>query len=1017
MKDQIIVISDIHANGTNRQRLNDKFTKLPSIVGIRHANIENLYVIFAGDIANTGLKEEYEIILELAEKFKRDVEARIKGINVHFLCVPGNHDVNLANNHEVLLTLLKSEEVFLKLPSDFFRFYVERLNAYFEFSEKLTGETNHNKICKNIHKENSSNYSIGFKLYNTAIYSDNDIKMGYMKYPLEMLENNEDTARNHLVFAVMHHPLEWFEINNRRELRDKICPGVDCLITGHEHLKRYDNRMSNEYVYKEISTLAFDDPNARIDNGVTSIYIEWDSNPNHAQFSALCHLWKDYNYILADSIEEWDVPLKIVGCRNKIAEAFRTFLNELPFRIIHPNVQQLSLPDIFIYPHLHRGGKLRKKITLSSKELLNINTNGSYHIIVGSQKSGKTCLAKKLFLDLLHSGKIPVFLDYAEIGKDSFENFVNESYKKQYPTRDVEHYWSHSREQMAIIIDNYNPSLKDVSQYVEELKTILSRMSFAAITLNSDYYLNFSQDDDFKDLIATDYSVYEIAELNHSDRHHLISKWYSLDRDAPPLGSPDATKEIFEIERVITVMFGHSIVPKFPMYVSLFLQVMVDGGIAHNSDDVGTYGSLYELVIKTQLAKYFGKTLPDVLNFLSEFCYYLYVRNGFTMYFSEQDYTLFANEFNDSYGTEYRPITILKKLTSAGVIIKHIGEKNQSFVHEYFYYYFIAVYLDKHSDEPEVNQQIHDLCVNFYDVHQANIWLFLTHISNKKVVVSTLLNYANSILADIPEVEFEADLKFVEQLRRNGTELHFHDDKYEVLQEKRYASEDRREEAEQELQSPKGLDSTDTIEPVVQFVQATKAVDALGQLLRNFIGELKTGPKQELLETAYRLTCRTINYFLAGMISAAQFLIKKLKEETPEGLSEEKITSVIDDCSTYIYYFLLAFSYTNVHRVATAVAHPMLKKPYGVVKGKLPDTVSFTLIQATVDLYVNQNPDTFLDPYDLQGLYKSVFCRELIQTIVFHYMYMYIDDSNLKQKLCSKYKIGYSSLVQAQKLR
>ena len=99
------------------------------------------------------------------------------------------------------------------------------------------------------------------------------------------------------------------------------------------------------------------------------------------------------------------------------------YLNDPGISLHHRDRGLLKLRDVFLYPDLMemrtRGERFGQRVSGECvRELLSPSSN---LLITGDTESGKTCLAKMLFLELLDDGVIPVFLD-ATIKPPSIES-------------------------------------------------------------------------------------------------------------------------------------------------------------------------------------------------------------------------------------------------------------------------------------------------------------------------------------------------------------------------------------------------------------------------------------------------------------------------------------------------------------------------------------------------------------------------------------------------------------------
>jgi hypothetical protein len=96
----------------------------------------------------------------------------------------------------------------------------------------------------------------------------------------------------------------------------------------------------------------------------------------------------------------------------KITDKFWTFLvNSELLTNAHAHKNNILLDEIFVYPELVKydeSGEYEKKI--SSEKLLTTFADNSRILIAGEDRSGKTALCKKLFVELRERNYIPIYI-------------------------------------------------------------------------------------------------------------------------------------------------------------------------------------------------------------------------------------------------------------------------------------------------------------------------------------------------------------------------------------------------------------------------------------------------------------------------------------------------------------------------------------------------------------------------------------------------------------------------------
>ena len=123
----------------------------------------------------------------------------------------------------------------------------------------------------------------------------------------------------------------------------------------------------------------------------------------------------------------------------------------------------MTLTDIFVAPDFREflpltikrraardfvaGNKVMKEIALEP-----------YHLITGAEKSGKTALAKKIYLEAHTRGIVPVLLNGREIRKtnvDKVEFYIEQSFNNQYSKDLFERFTQLPKSKKLVIVDDF----------------------------------------------------------------------------------------------------------------------------------------------------------------------------------------------------------------------------------------------------------------------------------------------------------------------------------------------------------------------------------------------------------------------------------------------------------------------------------------------------------------------------------------------------------------------------------
>lgn len=227
------------------------------------SQLENIdFVVFSGDIAFSGQKEEFELANQQLIKPLRDQ----LGPNVPIYFVPGNHDITRSEFSKIpteWAQILSSEnntdiEQLLQDPLK-----VATLNKplknFYDFAEQQNCKYDSSKLHR-VDVIQKGGISIGIVCLNTAWLSARcNIKprapakekefwdRGVLRTTEAQISDALDELRGKdIVIAIMHHPLHWLEEVEQAKAEQLIGSTCHIVLNGHEHRPNM-NRLSNAF--------------------------------------------------------------------------------------------------------------------------------------------------------------------------------------------------------------------------------------------------------------------------------------------------------------------------------------------------------------------------------------------------------------------------------------------------------------------------------------------------------------------------------------------------------------------------------------------------------------------------------------------------------------------------------------------------------------------------------------------------------------------------------------------------
>jgi predicted phosphodiesterase len=215
------------------------------------------FIAFTGDVAYSGDVEEYT----LAAKFFFDPLLETTGVSKdRIFVVPGNHDVewskidpSLARTMCNLLGDRDQTNQFLSHEHDrgsaFYKFdaYSRFVNSYFEGA--LSFDIGEYFYVRSIQVGGTRIFIIGLNSAWMSACKRNDkgevLDLGNLLIGEKQLEEALDRIEDGgLRIALLHHPLEWLQENDRFRVEKRLDSECDFILHGHWHIPRIEIRQS-----------------------------------------------------------------------------------------------------------------------------------------------------------------------------------------------------------------------------------------------------------------------------------------------------------------------------------------------------------------------------------------------------------------------------------------------------------------------------------------------------------------------------------------------------------------------------------------------------------------------------------------------------------------------------------------------------------------------------------------------------------------------------------------------------
>lgn len=1011
----ILQLGDIHFSAKS-DRVRSRATAIKDAVVSTFPRIEGCIIAIPGDIANTGSSDEYEVAFAFLEELRSALLAA-RVTEVEFALVPGNHDCNLRKQSDTRTFIFENLRSFLSKPLDFDGANYRAITAvqadFFEF-EAILRSRDLTPPSEQLYYVRSFAFGarvVHFHCFNTAWLSRRNEVQAELFIPQELLVP-PSTGSADLSIAMLHHPFNWLDANNVRAVSDFIAANADIVLTGHEHVAGASRRQ-----FLEGQTVDFIEAGCLQEVGMEEstfnvLAIDFDSAAQRImRFSFERGLYAKVHD------REWALARNDGRTRSTLrnTDVFMAELRSVGTGFRHPRCTPpsctLSLRDFFVYPDLRHQtldkvicGESPTRETITGENICSFVEQNHMVLLYGADDSGKSSLLKILYEDLSSRGYAPLLVRGEELrGKSTDEaviEVVRAAAANQYSPACAEAYMQLGQNKRFVLLDDVH-KLKSNKATVKRAVDVLQCMFLGVVATASDLYalqqLTYSTDDS----VFGTFERCDIKEFGRYHRQRLIEKWHYLGRETTSEPA-ELSRKVILTDKTISTVMGKNVLPHYPVTILTLLQLLEANEIPNTAN--GSYGYLYEVLIKTALAGARGPS-HDVdlkVTYLSRVAFAMYRVKGASLPESE------IRDVHNSYCSTYDMIRdfgeMMSELQSAEVLVFARG--SYRFKYPYMLYYFIAKYFQENARYLQSN--LHEVADHLYNDTNANALIFYVYLTKDAELIQHLVDDARRIYDEYPVCDFASHVDYINNLF--GTQppplvLPSAD----VVSNRNEANRRYDQAIEEQSETSQELDVKydRQLNDVLKVNIAFKTLGILGQVLRNFTGSLEGPLKLDITRECYALGMRTLSALLAlaaeNIEDLRQYIGQLIAERT--GVSDKQLAELTDRA---IIWLTLVAGYGSVKRISYAVGHEDLTATYSKVLSGNSD-LGTRIIDVAIKLdHYEAPPET-----DLRRLKKEVrnnfFAYTILRDLVADFLYLYSTDYPTMQALGDMWDIKVSA--------
>jgi nucleoside phosphorylase len=680
----------------------------------------------------------------------------------------------------------------------------------------------------------------------------------------------------------------------------------------------------------------------------------------------------------------------------QLSNDFQEFLENTGIKFAHRNREHISLNDLFVYPDLIiKNQSLEKPPFNIPGEKLWEDENRL--LILGDEQSGKTSLAKRLFIDAISYKYLPLLIEGGSIKSSRIEEQIAKLVETTYSFITAQDFLQ--GDNLVCIVDDLSKNKlnkKAKSKLIAQLNSIFSRTIILAETSFIYIAPDFPELDDYKEL--------EILSLGNVRRSQLIEKWVELE-STEEVDDLQVWAKKDELQLHVDSLVRKNIVPAKPFHILMLLQSFET--MTSHRLELTAYGHCYQYLIYQALERVHVKQteIDTYFNVLSELGGVILESS------SESSESLDKSEldtFFEKYSNDFLPVDqnkVIGDLVNSFILQR--SDNVLKFRYRYLFYFFaakkIAESLQKEKREKAKNK-IKSLVNKIHLEKASNIVLFLTFHSKDPWIMDEILLSVMDIFSDEKAVTLEAgSLSFLQDFIKQIPELILEERDARQERLKHDRQKDRIEEQQEDRNRyvDENQDPSELIEKVNKVV---RAIEVCGQIFRNRLGSLERDYLELIYEESLSVSLRLLNVFLRFSEYVREESIRKIKNkiEQNQNISNSKIIKEIE-------YFYLGMNYMVILGMLYKISFSL-----GSVKGReiyikvteSKGNPAWRLIQEIIELQFEKKLDiNKIDKLNIE-FSKNYICQRFLKEIILRHCYMHDIGYRERQKLAAKLNIS-----------
>lgn len=860
----LLHISDAHIRDQSDLVLGNA-EKIASAIRPYLPNASAVFLIFTGDIAYSGKKEEYDLAEKFINEIKKIIAIDFNGL-IDLITVPGNHDCDFSCDNgarKALISQMDSESN-MEIDSSIISICTSIQNNYFDFqvaNENSSDIISDDRLCR-VKKIDLNNKVIEVVGLNASWVSRLRENPGTLHFPVDNYSSIQNSCAD-IRLVIIHQPLNWFSQSVYRPFRRFVRTLADIVITGHEHegnVGLIADAESNQSAFIEGCVLQ-ENGKTLDESSFNIVQIDIDLD----RFCSTRFIWSGDHYISTEN-GSWssyrNLPQRVKSPLS-IKDDFLDVINDPGGYFKHPTAQQISLSDLFVFPDLKDdsvdpdGDEVN---VISAVELTDPEFIRGGLIVESEEKSGATSLLYQLFKSYHQKGFFPLYVkgkDLKRTQDDEIQSVLEKAISNQYQSANLELFLQQEKNKLLLILDNFDDCpVKNSSGQGKIISSLNKIFSSSIITVSPVFELQEILKSESAHCL-NDFRRLVIQPFGYKKRTEIIQRWYSLGRDESESESVFIAK-CDQAERAMNVVMRRSIIPSVPLYLLTLLQSLD----ADRAEDLrqSSLGHYYEfLLVQAFIASGIKQGLiTEVFQYCSLLAWF-FNKSG-KREISEQE----LRSFNSEFSSEWTTVDFQERidLLLRAKVLRRNGSE-YSFWYPYVYYYLKGKYISDNLAVDSVRTYVSHCCNHLYVRDHANTILFLTHHTNDSFVVDAVAGSLRSCFSERKPIEFNGDTLGVKTLIVDASKLIYQGGSpsdHRIRQSELRDSTDDGRDGLSDFEEKDGV-----ISLPARLTSLYKTMEILGQILKNQYSKIKRSRKTELIDDLFSAPLRALSDFYEAL--------------------------------------------------------------------------------------------------------------------------------------------------------